>query len=205
MRKQILLLLGLILTSITLNAQKREAGTIELTPNIGYSTSFLNGDEVGDLNFNGDEVDDLDSRDALQFGVLGDYYFNDRWSIRSGLSYFAMRASRSGSEIELDYLNIPINANWHFGSTRKWNLNFGVTPGFLLKGDVDGEDAKDFYNLFQLAISYGIGYKIEVSDNFSILIDGQGLFRITNTLEDSDDLKRLNTGSSVNVGGVFSF
>ena len=135
MRKQILLLLGLILTSITLNAQKREAGTIELTPNIGYSISF----------FNGDEVDDLDSRDALQFGVLGDYYFNDRWSIRSGLSYFAMRASRSDSEIALDYLNIPINADWHFGSTRKWNLNFGVTPGFLLKGDVDGEDAKELY------------------------------------------------------------
>lgn len=205
MRKQILLLLGLILASINSNAQERDAGTIELTPNIGYSISFFNGDEVDDLDLNGDEIDDLDSRDALQFGVIGDYYFNERWSIRSGLSYFGMRASRSSSEIQLDYLNIPINANWHFGSIRKWNLNFGVTPGFLLKGNVDGEDAKDLYNSFQLAISYGIGYKIEVSDNFSILVDGQGLIRITDTLADSDDFKRLNVGNSINVGGVFSF
>ncbi|QMU66266.1 MAG: outer membrane beta-barrel protein [Flavobacteriaceae bacterium] len=198
---------GLILTSITLNAQKRDSGTIELIPNIGYSRSFLSGDEV----------DGLDSRDALQFGVIGDYYFNDRWSIRSGLSYFSMGASVSGSELQpvlgselrldlqLGYLNIPINANWHFGSMRKWNLNFGVTPGFLLKGDINGQDVKDFYKSFQLAISYGIGYKIEVSDSFSILIDGQGLFGVTNILKDSDDFTIKNTGNSINVGGIFSF
>ncbi len=194
MRKQ-LFLLGLFFTAITLQAQERDTGTIEVIPNIGYSTSFLNGDEV----------DDLDSRGALQFGVLGDYYFNDRWSLRSGLSYFSMGASIPSSELQLDYLNIPINANWHFGSTRKWNLNFGVTPGFLLKGDVDGEDVKDFYKSFQLAISYGIGYKIEISENFSILIDGQGLVGVTNILEEADGFTRLNAGSSINVGGVFSF
>ncbi len=162
-------------------------------------------------------MDGLDSRDALQFGVIGDYYFNDRWSIRSGLSYFSMGASVSGSELQpvlgselrldlqLGYLNIPINANWHFGSMRKWNLNFGVTPGFLLKGDINGQDVKDFYKSFQLAISYGIGYKIEVSDSFSILIDGQGLFGVTNILKDSDDFTIKNTGNSINVGGIFSF
>ncbi|MGB2144020.1 MAG: porin family protein [Flavobacteriaceae bacterium] len=194
MRKQ-LFLLGLFLTTITLNAQERDAGTIEVAPNIGYSSSFLNGDEV----------DELDSRGALQFGVLGDYYFNDRWSLRSGLSYFSMGASIPGSELQLDYLNIPINGNWHFGSTRKWNLNFGVSPGFLLKGDVDGEDVKDYYKSFQLAISYGIGYKIEISENLSILIDSQNLFGVTNILEDSNDFTRLNAGGSINVGGVFSF
>ena len=109
------------------------------------------------------------------------------------------------SELQLDYLNIPININWHFGSTRKWNLNFGDTKGFLLKVDRDGQDEKDFYKSFQLAVSFGIGYKVEVSDNFSILIDGKGLFGVANIYEYSVDLSRLNAGSSINVGGVFSF
>lgn len=142
-------------------------------------------------------MDDLGSRGALRFGVLGDYYFNDRWSVRSGLSYFSMGASSPfPAELKLDYLNIPINANWHFG----------ITPGFLLKGDVNGEDVKDLFKSSQLAISYGIGYKIEISKNFSILIDGQCLFGVTNIIEDSsDDFTRLNAGSSINIGGVFSF
>ncbi len=191
-----LLLLGLFFLTISINAQERDAGDIEIIPNIGYSTSFLNGDLI----------DNLDPRGAIQFGVIGDYYFNDRWSLRTGMSYFSMGAKDPVSELKLDYLNIPLNANWHFGSTRKWNLNFGVSPGFLVKADVDGEDVKDFYKSFQLAISYGLGYKIEVSDNFSILIDGQGVFGITNIIEeDGEDFKRSNAGSSFNVGGVFTF
>lgn len=195
MKKQIILLIGLILMSITLNAQERDNGTIEITPNVGYSISFLNGDEV----------DELDSRGALQFGVTGDYYFNDKWSLRLGLSYLGMGASIPDYKLNLDYLNIPINANWHFGRTRKWNLNFGVASGFLVKGNLNGEDIKEFYKSFQLAISYGLGYKIVISNNFSILIDGQGLFGITNIIEDSNNFTRLNAGSSINVGGVFVF
>lgn len=181
--------------SIALNAQERLNGTIEITPNIGYSISFLNGDKI----------DELDSRRALQFGVTGDYYFNDRWSLKFGLSYFGMGASIPRYKLNLEYLNVPVNANWHFGSKRKWNLNFGISPGFLIKGSLNNEDIKEFYKSFQLAISYGLGYKIEISDSFSILIDGQGLLGISNIIENSDSLKRLNAGSSVNVGGVFAF
>jgi len=190
-----LFLVGVFFLTITLNAQQRETGDFELIPNIGYSSSFLNGDEVAEL----------DSRGALQLGLIGDYYFNDRWSFRSGLSYFSMGASAPRvPDLQLDYLNIPLNANWHFGSTRRWNLNFGVTPGFLVKADVGGQEVKEFYQSVQLAISYGIGYKIEVSDNFSLLIDGQGLFGVTNILKNADDFTWLNAGSSINIGGVFS-
>ena len=194
MKKRLIFLTTLLLISFGGFSQERDSGTIELIPNIGYSSSFLNGDEVL-----------VAPRRDVQFGIIGDYFFNDRWSLRSGLSYFSMGASFTRVELTFDYLNIPINANWHFGSTRKWNLNFGVTPGFLLKADGSGEDLKDYYKSFQLAISYGIGYKIKVSDSFSILIDGQGLFGVTNILEKSDNFTRLNAGSSINVGGVFVF
>lgn len=177
------------------NAQERDNGDIEITPYIGYSSAFLNGDEVGEL----------DSRNTVAFGVIGNYFFNDRWSLRSGLEYAPLGATFGNSELKLDYLNIPINANWHFGSTRKWHLNFGVTPGFLLSADTDGQDVKDGTESFQLGVSYGIGYKIEVSESFSVLIDGQGFFGVTNILEEAEDFTRLNAGSTLSVGGVFKF
>lgn len=185
-----------VIGMFAINAQERDSGTIEVIPTVGFASSFLNGDEV----------DNLDNRNAFQFGVVGDYYFNGRWSFRSGLRYLAMGAAMSGApDLELDYISVPLNANWHFGRTRKWNLNFGISPGFLASGEVDGVDVSDAFQSFQLGISYGIGYKIEISDSFSILIDGQGLFGVTDIFEDSDDFTRLNAGSSINVGGVFTF
>jgi hypothetical protein len=205
------LLFILLLTGFALTAQIREKGTIELVPLIGYSTFY----------YSNDEGDSSESLESVNFGIDADYYFNNRWSIRSGLLYQTMGATViypiSGDE-KLTYLNIPVNANWHFGSTRKWNLNFGLTPSFLLSakgdytydysyyGEVDlGEiDLMDYANTFQLGLTFGIGYKIEVSKKFSILIDFQGfagLTKINNTNAEIQDL--TNSGSSFNLGGVF--
>jgi hypothetical protein len=175
------------------SAQERDKGDIEVYPFIGYSSSF----------FNGDEAETSDARTAVTFGVNGDYFFNDRWSLRSGLNYNSMGADNGFSEFALDYLSIPMNANWHFGSTRKWNLNFGLTPGFLLSADLDGLDVKEQVESFQLGISYGIGYKLEVSENFSILFDAQGLVGVTNIYSEGNGFSNQNAGSSFNIGGVF--
>lgn len=185
-------IITILLFNTVINAQERDSGAIELIPNIGYSVAMVFGEEAPDL----------EPISSIQFGLLGDYYFNDRWSIRSGISYFTMGSSSPYTELELNYLTIPLNANWHFGSERHWNLNFGVSPQFLLKAKDDNLDVKEFYKNFQVAFSYGIGYKIEVSETFGILIDLQGLIGITNNLEDEVGIKRNNTGGSINVGGV---
>lgn len=174
-----------------LSAQERTKGEFEISPFIGYQQSF----------FNGDNVSELDPRGAIKFGANVDYFFNDRWSLRSGLIYDSMGGG-FGYEAILDYLNIPLNANWHFGSTRKWNLNFGITPGFLISAKEDKVDIKDYVASFQLGISYGIGYKLTISENFSLLFDVQNLLGITNIIED-DSINRFNAGSSFNIGGVF--
>lgn len=194
MKKIILLFVGLMFTSAAFFAQSRETGTIEFIPFIGYSSS----------NLAGDYTEDFDARSAFNFGAIGDYYFSDRWSIRSGLTYNSMGASFLGADFKLDYLNIPVNANWHFGGTRKWNLNFGLTPGFLMNAEVEGEDVKDYVESFHLALSFGIGYKIEISDAFSILVDYQNLAGMTNINSESSDTN-LNYGSSFNAGAVFAF
>ncbi|WP_034058287.1 porin family protein [Lacinutrix jangbogonensis] len=193
MKKILLLSVFALCATLNINAQERESGDIEIAPYIGYMSSF----------FNGDNIDAYDSRNAISFGVKADYFFNNRWSLRSGLSYDSMGAEYFGTEAKLDYLNIPINANWHFGSTRKWNLNFGVSPGFLLSAEDAGADAKDLVEPFQLGVSYGIGYKLEVSEQFSILFDFQGLVGVTNFQKAEGAANNMNAGSGLSIGGVF--
>jgi hypothetical protein len=135
----------------------------------------------------------------------GDYYFNDRWSIRSGVAFDAMGASfNNGPDVELNYISVPVNANWHFGSTRKWNLNFGLTPSFLTSAEVQSEDISEEVSSFSLGISYGIGYKIEISEAFSIMIDLQGNLGVSNINDISgSDLTQTNAFSYLGLGGVF--
>lgn len=181
----------LILSGIVSNAQRRSAGDIELVPYIGYATS----------TFVGDNLNDVDYRNSADFGVVADYYFNNRWSLRSGLQIQSMGAENQFFVDKLSYLSIPFNANWHFGSNRKWNLNFGLTPSFLLSADENGKEISTYLNSFQMGLTYGIGYKIEVSKKFSILVDWQGFSGMSDITKKSGTI--ANAHSVFNVGGVF--
>lgn len=181
----------LLLSGIVSNAQRRTGGDIELVPYIGYATSTLTGDFI----------DDSDYRNSADFGVVADYYFNNRWSLRSGLQIQSMGAENQYFVDKLSYLSIPVNANWHFGSNRKWNLNFGLTPSFLLSADENGQDISSYLNSFQMGLTYGIGYKIEVSKKFSILVDWQGFSGMSDITKKSGTV--ANAHSVFNVGGVF--
>lgn len=175
------------------NAQSREKGDIELIPQIGYSSANYYGDQIGSVN---------EYLSAITFGVGGDYYFNDRWSVRSGILFQTMGTAIGNSEEQLKYLTVPVNANWHFGGTRKWNLNFGPSVGFLMSAKADGLDIKDAANATQIGLNVGIGYKIEINEKISILLDYQSLSGLSAVAKDTD-LKFKNTFGSFNVGGVF--
>ena len=109
-------------------------------------------------------------------------------------------------EDKLNYISIPINANWHFGSTRKWNLNFGLSPSFLTKATIEynGMSQKipsSYIESFQLGFTYGIGYKIGITEKFGILIDAQFFNGLTN-INKATDNRIVNAGYSFNLGGV---
>ena len=182
----------LLLAGFTSNAQLRERGTVEIIPEIGYSSFMLYDNTVNHTS----------SLDSANFGVAGDYYFSDRWSLRSGLLFQTMGGVSSSATDKLNYLNIPVNANWHFGSTRKWNLNFGLTPSFLLSAKENGTDISELVQNAQLGLTYGIGYKLEMTKDFSLLFDFQGFGGLSNTARVSG-LVLKNSGSSFNLGGVF--
>jgi hypothetical protein len=178
------------------NAQIKEKGTIEITPKIG-SSSFS--------EYNGNKSTDTNS--GVELGVTGDYYFNNRWSLRSGLIIDKMGGKYENGdpflwEDKLNYLSIPINANWHFGSTRKWNLNFGLSPSFLLSAKVNNSKIpSNALEPFQLGMSFGIGYKIGITEKFGILIDAQWFNGLTN-INKTSNTRFENSGFSFNLGGV---
>lgn len=200
--KKILLPLIVLISFASANAQSKEKGTVEITPKIGYSSFSEHNEE-----------DNTSSNSGVAFGATADYYFNNRWSLRSGLVFNKMGGEydniggKGKWEDKLNYLSIPLNANWHFGSTRKWNLNFGFSPSFLLNAEVidpagnstgiSGSDIKSF----QLGFTFGIGYKIEVTKKFGILIDYQGFVGLTN-INNTSNSNITNIGDSFNVGGV---
>ena len=180
------------------NAQIKEKGTIEITPKIGTS-SFTEYDEDGNsTKFNS----------GVELGATVDYYFNDRWSLRSGLIFDKMGGKYDVGdpylwEDKLNYMTVPINANWHFGSTRKWNLNFGLSPSFLLSAKVNDEEIpSNTIESFQLGLSFGIGYKIEVTKRFGILVDAQWFNGLTNINNMPESGEITNGGYSFNLGGV---
>ncbi|HQE35141.1 hypothetical protein C3L50_08800 [Flavobacterium alvei] len=196
--KKLLLVLALVSMGYT-NAQTRNKGTMEITPKIG-SSSFYENSEYDSSKYNS----------GVQFGVTADYYFNNRWSLRSGLIFDKMGGTNTDAEDKyediLNYLSIPINANWHFGSTRKWNLNFGLSPSFLTKATAkyNGTSEKipsSAIESFQLGFTYGIGYKIGITEKFGILIDAQFFNGLTN-INKATDFRVVNAGYSFNLGGV---
>ncbi|MDN3677918.1 outer membrane beta-barrel protein [Flavobacterium paronense] len=191
--KKIIFTIAVVLTATIANAQLREKGTTELIPQIGYSSSNYVGNQVGSGN---SPITDL------SFGVAGDYFFNNRWSLRSGLLFQTMGTEISVGTEKLKYITFPVNANWHFGSTRKWNLNFGPSIGFLTSATDNGTDVKELFNTTQLGLNYGIGYKIEVSKQISILIDYQGMSGLSKIAKDSS-INVKNAYGSFDLGCVF--
>lgn len=198
MKKNLLSLIALVTFGFT-NAQIKEKGTVEITPKIGASRFFENA-----------ENDATNYNSGVELGATIDYYFNNRWSLRSGLIADKMggRANDAGTiyEDKLNYLSIPINANWHFGSTRKWNLNFGVSQSFSTSASytvngIETEIKSSEIESFQLGLTYGIGYKIEITKKFGILIDAQFFNGLTNIIK-VNTTRILNNGYSFNIGGV---
>lgn len=185
--------LSILLTGFYGFSQNREKGTIELAPIIGYSSANYYGDKI---------VNNNSTLNSFDFGINSDYYFNDNWSLRSGLLLQTMGSRYGQLEDKIKYLTIPVNANWHFGSTRKWNLNFGPSIGFLISAETNGEDVKEFVSTTQIGFNLGIGYKIEVTEKFGILFDIQGLSGLTEILKDSN-VSIKNSYTVLNIGGVF--
>lgn len=199
MKKLLLVAAFAVFGLLNLNAQS-DQGDFTIAPQVGLNLS----------NYTSSENLNNKIRIAFNAGVIAEYYFSDRWSLRSGLLYDSKgtKVTSSGEDYidKLNYLALPIHANWHFGSNRNWFLNFGPTLGFLLsaKADVPGGeiDIKDeLDSTFDAGLGVGIGYKFDVSDNTQLYLQYQGYNGFINVMD--LDFSLLNATSAFNVGVIF--
>lgn len=198
MKKISLLIVLAVLPYLTIQAQS-DKGDFTIAPQIGVNLSTY----YSDFNY--------DARVSFAFGAVGEYYFSNRWSLRSGLLYNPMGAEDGLNIVDkLNYITIPLNANWHFGKNRNWYLNFGPGVSVLLNAESefpDGStlDIKDVVSSLDIGLMFGIGYKFDVSDNFQLYIDYQEYLGFLN-IDDANNLpfSIANSRSSFNIGGVFS-
>jgi hypothetical protein len=191
------LLVALIISTAAFSQTK---GTNEFGVNIGYNASTV-------VSSN----DNADYKSGFNFGVSLDHYFSESWSIKGKLVYdqkgWANGYIDNGNDTyftdyKLDYLTIPVMANWHFGRTKNWYLNFGPYVGILLnaKTSVGGLDVKDFFNTTDVGLDAGIGIKFPVSNKAKFFIELNGQGGVTDIGKGNTGDALRNSVSNINIG-----
>lgn len=189
----------------TANAQKTSG--FELGGNLGVNFSVVT---------EGDGQNSTDSFTSFNLGASGEYYFSDRWGLKMklildnkgwGNGFITdLSGGSTVTDFKLTYLTVPVMANWHFGSTRKWYLHFGLYAGFLLNAEAEaiGLDVSDGLQSVDIGLAAGIGYKFPISEKANMFIeyDGQGGF--TDLFENNIGTTVTNSRSSFNIGVLFS-
>ena len=194
-----LILSTLLIVTFSFNVFAQDQGEFEIGVGIGVNFASFFGDDADLVGAN--------TRTSFLAGVTGEYFFNDRWGIKSGLIFDSKGSEfNGGGEARLNYLFIPIYANWHFGRNRGWYLNFGPHVDFLLSAEnEDDEDVSDVISSTDVGLGVGIGYKFRLSDSIKLFIEYQaagGFIPVIDT-GDSDDPDFTNTRGGFKVGILF--
>lgn len=195
-----------ILTGFCATVSAQAKNQFEFGLNIGYNAATVQVSE---------NLSNSDYRSGFNLGASGEYYFSDRWSIKGRVSYdqkgwnngyIAIGSSEYITDYHLDYITVPVMANWHFGRTRNWYLHFGPYVGFLLNATetTQGTDLKSVVKSADVGFDAGIGIRFPVAANtkFFIEADGQGSFG--DIFKQNSGTAVMNERSSINIGVVFS-
>jgi len=184
------------------SAQVKEKGDTEFGFDVGLNTSYITA---------GSGYQSTSATTGLNAGVSGDFYFSNRWSLKVRALYdqkgwnngIFILDNNGSQDYKLNYITIPVAANWHFGMHRNWYLDFGPYLGILTSATNGGQDFKDEVNTVDAGLRVDIGVKIPISDKAKFFIELGGQGGITNIEKDSGGATLQNSTSSINVGVNF--
>lgn len=182
-----IIVLGLATTAFSQTKNSTEVGV-----SVGYNSAKVTTNVATTAKY----------KSGFSAGLGVDHYFSDRWSLFGKFVYdqkgwgngvIKTLTTSTSADYDLNYLTIPVLAEWHFGSTRNWYLNFGPYAGILLSASetATNDDIKDFFNSFDAGFDFGIGVKLPVSDKTKFFIELNGA-------AGGSDIAKNNTGSSLN-------
>ena len=186
---------------ISTGAIAQDKGAVEFGVNVGYNIASISSSE-----------ERSDTGSGINVAFAADYYFSKTWSIKGKLIY-DQKGWDNGfledldtgivykTDYNLNYFTIPVMANWHFGNTKNWYLNFGPYMGFLMNAEETrfNLDVKDGFNATDFGLAFGIGVKIPVSNKLKIAFEYEGQSGMKNIFKESNE-DVFNRRWSLNVG-----
>ncbi len=186
-------------------ASAQTKNTAEFGANIGFNANTVSFGGTGQSS---------DYIVGFNAGISLEYYLSDEWGIKVKMTYdqkgwgngFLILEDDSridGVNFHLNYLTIPVMANWHFGRTRNWYVNLGPYVGVLLNStdsSNSGQNIKDAFNTTDFGLALGVGVKFPVSNNIKMFIEADGQSGVTNIFKYSPDGAFQNARSSINIG-----
>jgi len=157
----------------------------------------------------------INAKLGLNGGVIGEYYFSDRWSIKTKVTYDpkgwnngatlldANGAPANVPNFRFNYITIPLLANWHFGPARDWYINFGPYAGFLTgaRETLNGTDISGILNNTDIGLSAGLGFKFPIADKIKMFLEYDEQSGLASVYKNTGADR--NSRSAFNVGLMF--
>ena len=181
--KKFMMMVAMAFATLTASAQA-EAGTLTLKPLVGINVANITNS-------------DADAKVGLAAGAELGYQLNESFAVTAGAIYSMQGAKSEGVKLNLDYINIPILANYYI--TKGLAVKAGIQPAFKVKAEakVDGKSYDmDGSKSFDLSIPVGLSY--EISD---FVIDARYNWGMTKLLDGFD---HKNTVFQFTVGYKFA-
>lgn len=181
--KKFMMMVAMAFATLTASAQA-EAGTLTLKPLVGINVANITDD-------------DGDAKVGLAAGAELGYQLNESFAVTAGAIYSMQGAKSEGVKLNLDYINIPILANYYI--TKGLAVKAGIQPAFKVKSEAKADVVSvdmDGFKSFDLSIPVGLSY--EVSD---FVIDARYNWGMTKVFEGFDS---KNTVFQFTVGYKFA-
>ena len=181
--KKFMMMVAMAFATLTASAQA-EAGTLTLKPLVGINVANITNDEG-------------DAKVGLAAGAELGYQLNESFAVTAGAIYSMQGAKSEGVKLNLDYINIPILANYYI--TKGLAVKAGIQPAFKVKSEAKADVVSvdmDGFKSFDLSIPVGLSY--EVSD---FVIDARYNWGMTKVFEGFDS---KNTVFQFTVGYKFA-
>jgi len=208
--KKLFTTLFILLVFYSISFAQEDPGTVLYGVEAGYNYSYAttSNSSIGSRVKTGFNAD-----------VSAEYYFSDTWSLKAKLLYVQRGFSNvslilddaNGNQTEIDntsfrlnYITIPITANWHFGTDGKYCLNLGPYLGMLINSQSNTYNSNGIFNTIDLGYDIDTGINFPLNDKLKLSIEVEGQGGLTNiTKANSENGTIMINTESLNVGIIF--
>lgn len=169
--KKMMMIVAFVAATVSASAQNinREVGAFTLQPKVGLALGSFSGEYIKEVGSTADPK----TRVGFIAGVEGEYYATNWLGVALGLNYAQQGWKVDGNKAKLDYLNVPLVANFYVA--KGLALKTGAQFGFLVNAKAEDVDIKDACKKFNFSIPVGISYEIS-----NIILDIRYNIALTN-------------------------